>query len=189
MTPTVRLWRLLGLAAALAALAAWRMQTAEPDLTSVIAPAERRVAARPAAVPQPANRASRADIPVELPLRTAWQDDEAADDPFAARSIARARPVAVLPRPAPVPVPVQAEPVAPPPPPPAPTLPYRYLGQIAEPDGKDARVFLLLGEQVLIARAGDTLEGGWRLAAIQPQLLRFERPSDHLPLTLATDGH
>jgi hypothetical protein len=187
MSPTVRLWRLLGLAAALAALAVWRMQTAEQDLTTVIAPTVRRAPTTQPAVRKPSSTASPLEVTLELPLRAAWQDDEASGDPFAARSIPRARPVAAPAQPEPQRI--LAEPTAPPPPPPVPTLPYRYLGKIAEPDGKDARVFLLLGEQVLIARAGDTLEGGWRLAAIQPQLLRFERPSDHLPLTLATDGH
>jgi hypothetical protein len=72
-------------------------------------------------------------------------------------------------------------------------LPYRYLGQIADPQGGDARAFLLFGEQLLIARPGEALDGGWRLTAIQAQALRFERVSDRLPLTLATatatDGH
>lgn len=62
----------------------------------------------------------------------------------------------------------------PPPPPPsrpkppeAPPLPYTYLGQLAEEGG----ITLFLGRQqrTLIVRAGDILDGSYRIDAVTPQ--------------------
>lgn len=62
----------------------------------------------------------------------------------------------------------------PPPPPPsrpkppeAPPLPYTYLGQLAEEGG----ITLFLGRQqrALVVRAGDILDGSYRIDAVTPQ--------------------
>lgn len=81
---------------------------------------------------------------------------------------------------APVPAPVlQAAPptvaevvVAPPGPPP---LPFRFVGQMS--DSAQQVVYLSVGEQALLARAGEVLEGTYKVLAITPLQIEFE----HLP--------
>jgi hypothetical protein len=187
-----RLGPLLGVAVVLAALAAWRLDGVAPEPVAAAAQPLRRPVLRAAL---PASTDLAADSALRLPQRTDWQsaqDDANPPDPFAARVAVPAPRLVTPSRPVPAANVVEPPPVLSPPPPPAPpALPYRYLGQIADPQGGDARAFLLLGEQLLIARPGEALDGGWRLTAIQAQALRFERVSDRLPLTLATatDGH
>lgn len=53
----------------------------------------------------------------------------------------------------------------PPPPPMAPPLPYGFLGQWRE-DGNQT-LFLTAGARQLTARAGDVLDGAWKLEAIR----------------------
>jgi hypothetical protein len=66
-------------------------------------------------------------------------------------------------------------------------LPYRYVGMLAERDGGDARVFLMLGDKMLMARLGESLEGGWRLDTISSRELQFVRPSDNTTLKLSVE--
>jgi hypothetical protein len=107
-------------------------------------------------------------------------------DPFVA-PVAKAPKIAlVAPAPPPPPPPVIQAP-APPPPPPRPVLPYRYVGMLADRDGGDAVVFLMLGEKMLMARPGETLEGGWRLDNIGLRELQFVRPSDNTTLKLSVE--
>jgi len=69
---------------------------------------------------------------------------------------------------------------APPPPPPAPPkappLPYTYLGKAIE-DGK-VTVFLSRGENTYVARAGDTLDGAYRVERLDERAIVFR----YLPL-------
>lgn len=83
---------------------------------------------------------------------------------------------------APAPVPSQP-PVAPvaavPPPaapaPSAPPLPFKYLGRYT---ADVPVVVLMMGERMIVAKAGDTLDGGWRLDRLGPALIEFS----YLPL-------
>lgn len=61
-----------------------------------------------------------------------------------------------------------------PPPPPAPTappLPFRYLGALFEDGG--ATVFLGDGQRTHVVRAGDTIDGRYRIDAITPKKVTF----------------
>lgn len=51
-------------------------------------------------------------------------------------------------------------------------LPFKVLGQMS--DGGDRVVYLKLGEQVLLARKGEVLEGGYEVVAVTPESIEFE---------------
>jgi hypothetical protein len=115
--------------------------------------------ARPAAVAMPAAAAA-----VTAGAPPAWV---AADsDPFAPRGW----------QPPPPPPPPQqaaasAAPVANVPPPPPP-LPYKFVGQMR--DGDATVVYLMLGDQVVLARQGEVLDGGYKVAALSSNQIEFE---------------
>jgi hypothetical protein len=94
-------------------------------------------------------------------------------DAFGARSFEPPPP------PAPKPAPVVVEPPPPPaapvvaPPPPPPTLPYKFVGMLETLPSARPQVFLSVGDKLLVAAAGDSLEGGFRLEAIKPTELVF----------------
>lgn len=75
-------------------------------------------------------------------------------------------------------VPAPVAPVAPAPPPPAPSappLPFKYLGRYT---ADVPLVILTMGERMIVAKAGDTLDGGWRIDRLGPALIEFT----YLPL-------
>jgi hypothetical protein len=78
----------------------------------------------------------------------------------------------------PPPAPVQVQPVVavqatePAPPPGPPPLPFRYVGRLN--DGGEQTVYLSHGEQALVAHAGDTLEGTYRVLDIAARRIEFE---------------
>lgn len=88
---------------------------------------------------------------------------------------------------------VKAEPpaapasAASPPAPPPPKLPYRFYGVFNEP-GQAPMVFLGLGGALIHARAGDTLEGGFRLDSIARRELTFVHVQQNLTLRMPIDG-
>lgn len=84
-----------------------------------------------------------------------------ADDLFASRSW--------RPPPPPAPPPVVIKPTAPP-------LPFKYVGRLEEGDGQT--VFLSQGNGVRTVKAGDTLDGSYRVDAITPAGVEFT----YLPL-------
>ncbi|MCU6501529.1 hypothetical protein LPN04_27395 [Rugamonas sp. A1-17] len=89
-------------------------------------------------------------------------------DPFAPRGWGQPAP----PPPAPV---VQAEAVAVAPldlTPQAPVLPFRFVGSMN--DNAEQLVYLARGEQALVARTGDVLEGTYRVLAITQGQIEFE---------------
>jgi hypothetical protein len=79
------------------------------------------------------------------------------------------------------------QPPAPPPPPPLPALPYRYLGALDE-KGAPSAVFLGLGTTLITAKAGDTLEGGFRLDSISPRELTFMHLQQKQTVRLRVEG-
>ncbi|MGY0194540.1 hypothetical protein ACWA7J_05625 [Leptothrix sp. BB-4] len=94
-------------------------------------------------------------------------------DAFGARSFEpppppppKAAPVVAAPPPPP------AAPVVAPPPPP-PTLPYKFVGMLETLPSAKPQVFLSIGDKLLVAAAGDALDGGFRLEAIKPTELVF----------------
>ncbi len=61
---------------------------------------------------------------------------------------------------------------APPPPPPL-VLPYRFIGMLDDPQSSAQRVFLAIGEKLIVASTGEVLDGGFRLDAIRATELVF----------------
>ncbi|WP_146171867.1 hypothetical protein [Pseudoduganella armeniaca] len=172
MADTARLrWAVLlaALAATVAAIFYPAPDDQDPDLSGAV-PAQRQGAA-----------ATRAPSTPAAPAAVATQHGPdwvaSADDPFAARGW----------QPAPVTAPVartveavQAnEPT--PPPPPAP-LPYQFVGQMV--DGGNQIVYLSRGDQVLLARKGETLEGTYKVLDIGATQIEFEMLSSGLRQTL-----
>lgn len=87
-------------------------------------------------------------------LKRGSQGVESSDDVFAAHSwFVPAAPVAAPPPPAPT----------------APVLPFTYGGQLV--DGKTVTVFLIHGEENLMAKRGDTLLGTYYVEDVQPKAL------------------
>lgn len=74
------------------------------------------------------------------------------------------------------PPPPPPPPYVPPPPPQAPALPYAYMGRWL--DGGDATWYLTRGGQPVSVRAGQVLDGVWRLDAASAGALTFT----YLPL-------
>lgn len=70
----------------------------------------------------------------------------------------------------------RSAPAAPPPPPQAPPLPFGYLGMLG--DGDSTTVFLSRGEASLAAKVGDTIDGLYRVDAIDDRHVQLT----YLPL-------
>lgn len=102
----------------------------------------------------------------------------ASADPFASKGW---QPAPVVVQPATVaPAPVAAVDLTPPPPPP---LPFKFVGQMN--DGNDLVIYLSSGDQVVLARQGDVLDGGYKVSAISPTQIEFESVSSGLKQPLA----
>ncbi len=170
---------LFGAAGALSLLAAWRVfQATDPQAGGdLLATAPR---SSPSAAPRPRSNAlpsaeicSTAELPARDPLT-----ETAQADPFNAAPPPPPPVVAVAPPPPPPVV------EAPPAPPPLPVLPYTYMGSLAASANGPAQVFLVYNERLLVAKAGDLLEGGYRLDQIGERELSFSRAADALVLKL-----
>jgi hypothetical protein len=169
-------------AAAVAGWSGWVLLQPAPAEDLVARPAARTRAAstRVASTTRAGSPAEDVCIDVNLPTRTQL-DEQIGTNPFL-------RPAPKVVQVAPPPPPVVVAPPPPPPPQPSlPTLPYRYLGMLAERDGSDARVFLMMGDKMIMARVGDVLDGGYRLEHIAARELRFVRPIDNLTLKLSVE--
>lgn len=80
--------------------------------------------------------------------------------PDAAPKRAAVTPVRASPAPAPAPAPT------------APALPFRYLGRLIE-GAQPPRVLLARGDEAIVARAGDTIAGDYRLDEVSANELVF----------------
>lgn len=94
--------------------------------------------------------------------------------PSAAPVVPAAAPVVVAPPTA----------AAEPPAEPALQLPYKYLGMHTE-QGASPSVFLVLGERLIVARSGDTVDGGFRLDAVSAAELTFVHLERNVTLRLS----
>lgn len=163
--------------------------------TEPVAPAK-RASAKPArtepAGGATANRTTRnsppediCTVPTELPLRTALLA-KARANPFVAPPpppVKMPKPIQSAPVVAVVPV-VQTPASAPLPPP---RLPYAYIGQFVDP-GQPTTVFLTMGNALLNAHPGDTLDGGFRLESIGPRELVFLHVQRNVTLRMPIEG-
>ncbi len=171
--------RLLFGSAAVAALwSAWIVTQNGSDATAMAtSPARGALPAppMPEVAAQPASQAASGTAPTPTRLSQA-----ATDDVFATRQW-----LPPPPPPPPAPPPPPPPPVAPPPPP---TLPYRFVGLLDEGSAAKPRVFLSLGDKLLVAGVGDTLEGGYQLVAITTQELVFNHVQNNVTLKLVVTG-
>jgi hypothetical protein len=99
-------------------------------------------------------------------------------DPFATKGWQPPPPV--VPPTVAAPAPVAMVDLTPPPPPP---LPFKFVGQMN--DGTDLVIYLSSGDQVVLARQGDVLDGGYKVSAISPTQIEFESVSSGLKQPLA----
>jgi len=174
------------------ALGLWAARDYIVDNPATTASAPRARANAPAALrPVPNRKSVLPDDSVctsitEMPVRKAMLS-RLEIDPFLAPAPA---PVVLVPaKPVVVEVPkvVVAAPAPVPQAPPAPTLPYRFMGVFNEPN-KPAVAFLSLGNSLLTAKAGDTLQGGYRLESIGKRELIFVDAQRNLTYRMGIDG-
>lgn len=110
-------------------------------------------------------------------------EEDASADPFEKRGWAEPPPVAPVAAPAPVErtvAPVVAEPSGPPP------LPYRYVGSFSDDSG--AVIYLARGDVAMVARVGETLDGTYKVAALQARSVEFEHISTGTKQSLPIPG-
>lgn len=162
---------------------AWIVWHGQPGSGHVVAASE---SPRRAPAPQSTRvaEAGRVDASAD-PASSASRTRLAAtgEDAFASREWHRPPPP-----PPPSPPPPPPPPAPPPPPPPPPVLPYRFVGLLDEGRGGKPRVFLSLGDKLLVAGVGDRLEGGYQLVAISAQELVFQHVQNNVTLKLAVAG-
>lgn len=173
----------------LVALGLWYFR----DSFTTDTPAVRKPTAKPVAAASPARSVRVAPpedictVPTSLPTREALVA-KAKANPFVAPPPAPVK----LPKPIRTVAPVGVV-VAPPPPPPAsaplppPKLPFTYIGQFVDP-GRPTTVFLTIGNALLNAHPGDTVEGGFRLESIGPRELVFLHVARNITLRMPIEG-
>lgn len=145
-----------GLLTATLAAVAWVSQQAEDEPLAVAAPMKQKPAAKAAA--------GGSHLALEKLQRTrAAEDKPAVEDVFQAKSW-------YVPPPPPKPVP--------PPPPAPPPLPFIYMGKLLE--GDKLTVFLTKQNQPYAVKAGDTLDGAYRVESVNARHVIFT----YLPLNM-----
>jgi hypothetical protein len=174
------------------ALGLWAARDYILDNPAANAPASRSKPAAPVASRPAANRAavlpddsvctSIAEMPARKTMLSRLETDPFLAPPPPPMLVEPAKPLAVE-----VPKVVVAAPPPVPPPPPAPTLPYRFMGLFNEPN-KPTVAFLSLGSSLLTAKAGDTLQGGYRLESISKRELIFVDAQRNLSYRMGIDG-
>jgi hypothetical protein len=145
-----------GLLAVTLAAVAWVSQQAEDEPVSVAAPVKQKSAAKTAA--------GGSHLALEKLQRTRTAEDKpTVEDVFQAKSW-------YVPPPPPKPVP--------PPPPAPPPLPFIYMGKLLEED--KLTVFLTKQNRHYAVKAGDTLDGTYRVESVSAQQVLFT----YLPLNM-----
>ncbi len=144
-----------GLLAATLAAVAWVGQQAEEEPVAIAAPVKQKPAAKTAA--------GGSHLALEKLQRT-----RAAEDKPAVEDVFRAKSWYVPPPPKPVP----------PPPPAPPPLPFTYMGKLLE--GDKLTVFLTKQNQPYAVKAGDTLDGAYRVESMNARHVVFT----YLPLNM-----
>lgn len=160
-----------GLAATLAATV-WLALSPEDETVVATAGTRRDVAPRAAAASTPAAKAaSSSSWPIRLVAqpREAWEPP--ADPLFAAWS------------PPPPPPPPPAPPPPPPPPPRAPNFPYQLMGRMEE--GGVAQALLSGPLRSFGVRAGDVIDGQWRVEQVGATGVKLVWIPGGLPQTLS----
>lgn len=178
MSITPRQWVLASALGATVAATVWLATQPEDDTPAVAAAPVRRAppagAASAAAVASGPASASAATA-AALPGRAPWAE------------VSSAQLAAWQPPPPPPPPPAPPPVVAPPPPPPvAPPAPYQMIGRVVEGEGARAvQVALLAGaSKALSAKAGDVLDGQWRVEQVSDSGVRLTWLPGSLPQTI-----
>ncbi len=189
MNPTLRQRALIGVAIGLALWSAWSMfkpadVVAPESSRRVRQPAPAQSAAALANAPAPKRlEAARAPLALRDTLNVVASRNPFDANPWVAKRVMPAPVVAV----APAPIMAAAAPPAPPAPPPPLQLPYRFLGTYAE-KADSPSVFLAMGERLIVAKIGDTLDGGFRLDTVTPREITFTHIQQNVTLRLSVTG-
>jgi hypothetical protein len=162
MTPRRR-WAVISLAAIATGIAAWAGPS-DKDVAETAMPVERAHAT--SATPRPA-----ASQPIDTQLPVRQEIGQQRGDPFATLTW--------------TPKQTAAASKEPPPKPQAPPNPYKFAGTVHH-DGV-RKVFLMIGDRVIEAKAGEPLEHGYRVKSIDADAvtLVYEQIPDQ-PVTIAT---
>lgn len=83
---------------------------------------------------------------------------------------------------------VSNAPVLPSPAPPEPVPAFRFIGMFQDLRSAKPSVFLAQGERLIVAAAGDKLEGGFTLESISATELILQHPAASRPLRIALQG-
>jgi len=147
------------------AATAWVATRPQEDTSAVVAAPVRRAAVA-------AGPASAAAAPVDIATRAPWAEAPASQ-------LAAWQPPPPPPPP-PAPPPMAA---APPPPPVAPPAPYQMIGRVVETQaGKPVEVALLSSpSKALSAKAGDVIDGQWRVEQVSDSGVRLTWLPGQLP--------
>lgn len=106
--------------------------------------------------------------------------EEADGDPFDAHGWTESPPAPPIAQPV---IAQAATPVDPPPTPVAPPLPFRYMGRYGDDTGKNV-IYLARADRTLIVHEGDTLDGAYKVIAVDGSRIEFEHLETHTKQTL-----
>jgi hypothetical protein len=128
-------------------------------------------AGSPGPVPSAAGRPTVQAL-LAMPESTVEEEPVGDPDPFAPRGWQAAPPPVAAPV---APVPATLAAVAPPAPPMAPPLPFRFVGGMT--DGAEQLVYLGRGDEAVVAKNGEVLDGTYKVVNINASQIEFE----HIP--------
>ncbi|WP_373989866.1 hypothetical protein [Duganella sp. BuS-21] len=127
--------------------------------------------ALPIAAPPSSQREDSLPAPV-IPGDIAEEGESPDTDPFSPRGWQAPPPPAVASVSV---VPAALAPTTPESPPGAPPLPFRFVGSLK--DGADLLVYLARGDETIVARPGEVLEGTYKVTGVSASQMDFE----HIP--------